>query len=148
MALRGLGVIPVLVAANDLVASIVSVPGLSMQPTLGGEQEAAGERVLVVKNFGRSKLQRHDVVTFTSPTTQSTAIARLKHFDGELAKLSLQKAGRGFGRLVHVPPGKCWVESDNHDAHHDSRDFGPIPAALLEGKVVAVVWPPSRARWI
>jgi hypothetical protein len=30
----------------------------------------------------------------------------------------------------------------------DSRDFGPLPVALVRGSPIAVVWPPSRARWL
>ena len=144
MALRGLGLLPVLVATNDLIASIVSVDASKR----GDETSPVAERVLVLRNFGRSKWQRNDVVAFSSPTRPSSCVARLKHFDGEMAKFNY--GGTAFGRLVAVPPGRCWLETDEARSPetHDSRAFGPIPMALLEGKVVAVVWPPSRARWV
>lgn len=43
--------------------------------------------------------------------------------------------------MVQVPEGHCWVVGDNLDASRDSRHFGPLPLALVRGKVVARVWP-------
>jgi inner membrane protease subunit 1 len=37
-----------------------------------------------------------------------------------------------------VPQGHCWVCGDNLPASRDSRIYGPLPMALIRGKVVAV----------
>lgn len=44
-----------------------------------------------------------------------------------------------------VPPGHVWVVGDNAAASIDCRYYGPVPAALLTGKVVCRIWPPSSA---
>ena len=31
---------------------------------------------------------------------------------------------------------------------YDSKLFGPLPRGLVEGLVVAVIWPPERRRWL
>jgi inner membrane protease subunit 2 len=46
--------------------------------------------------------------------------------------------------FVQVPKGHCWVEGDNAEVSLDSKSFGPIPLALLKGRVTNVIWPPSR----
>ena len=45
---------------------------------------------------------------------------------------------------VRVPAGAVLVLGDNRANSLDSRAFGPIRADELQGRVVAVVWPPTR----
>ena len=41
--------------------------------------------------------------------------------------------------------GRCWVEGDSAAAAScDSRAFGPVPLALIQGGAVRVCWPPQR----
>lgn len=49
---------------------------------------------------------------------------------------------QGYARL---PKGRCWIEGDNPAASRDSATaYGPVPLALIEGRALAVIWPPSR----
>lgn len=43
-----------------------------------------------------------------------------------------------------VPEGYVWVMGDNRGASLDSRLLGPIPVARVEGRAVALLWPPVR----
>ena len=43
--------------------------------------------------------------------------------------------------LLVVPDGHIWVEGDNSTNSSDSRHYGPVPAALVMGKVLIRVWP-------
>ena len=38
---------------------------------------------------------------------------------------------------IRVPRGKVWVEGDNPANSRDSRTYGPIPLALVYGRVLA-----------
>jgi len=49
---------------------------------------------------------------------------------------------------IRVPSGHLWLEGDNPDNSTDSRTYGPVPAALVRGTVVAKLWPPGRSRRI
>jgi inner membrane protease subunit 2 len=40
------------------------------------------------------------------------------------------------------------VEGDCLERSSDSNSFGAVPLALVYGRVVAVVWPPSRWGWV
>ena len=50
--------------------------------------------------------------------------------------------------LQQVPLGHCWVLGDNLPESRDSRMYGPIPLALIKGKVIARVYPWSDIGWI
>ncbi|KDD74837.1 hypothetical protein H632_c1042p1 [Helicosporidium sp. ATCC 50920] len=39
-------------------------------------------------------------------------------------------------------------DGDNFYNSLDSRSYGPVPLALVKGRVCAKIWPPWRARWI
>ena len=40
---------------------------------------------------------------------------------------------------MQVPPGYVWLQGDNYINSTDSRHYGPVPYALLQGKVVLKV---------
>ena len=49
--------------------------------------------------------------------------------------------GKGKGMMVQVPQGHCWVAGDNQRWSRDSRMYGPLPLALVKGKVTHRVQP-------
>ena len=53
-----------------------------------------------------------------------------------------------FLKINQIPEGHCWIAGDNAPASRDSRDYGPIPLALVKGKVIARIWPPNQFKWI
>ncbi|GMF41816.1 unnamed protein product [Phytophthora fragariaefolia] len=136
--------LPVGVAVNALGVSLASVKGRSMQPALndGLTQDAVRDRVLLDK-FSvqmRHRYRRGDVVVLESPEAAGQyLIKRLVALEGDLVT-------DRSGRHRSVPVGKCWVEGDNPTFSDDSDSFGPVPLALIDSRVVAVVWPPSEMK--
>ncbi|KAI3323281.1 LexA/Signal peptidase [Xylariaceae sp. AK1471] len=53
--------------------------------------------------------------------------------------VGVDRVGRGVGseNMIQVPKGHCYIVGDNLPWSRDSRDFGPIPLALIRGKVIA-----------
>lgn len=47
-----------------------------------------------------------------------------------------------------IPKGHCWIVGDNLGVSRDSRHFGPLPIALIQGKVIAKVLPWAEREWI
>jgi signal peptidase I len=43
--------------------------------------------------------------------------------------------------LCTIPDGYIWLEGDNALNSSDSRHYGPVPASLIVGRVVARIWP-------
>lgn len=138
--------LPVGVAVNALGVSLASVKGRSMQPALndGLSQDAVRDRVLLDK-FSvqiRHRYRRGDVVVLASPEAVGQyLIKRLVGLEGDLVT-------DRDGKTRMIPPGKCWVEGDNPTFSVDSDDFGPVPLALIDARVVAVVWPPSQVKLV
>jgi len=46
-------------------------------------------------------------------------------------------------RAGKVPPHHVWLQGDNTHNSNDSRAYGPVPEALIHGRVFFRVWPPS-----
>ncbi|KAG9145656.1 hypothetical protein Leryth_018704 [Lithospermum erythrorhizon] len=46
-----------------------------------------------------------------------------------------------FNFISVVPKGHIWIEGDNKYNSSDSRNFGPVPYGLLEGRLFWKVWP-------
>uniref|UniRef100_A0A671T3V3 Mitochondrial inner membrane protease subunit 1-like n=1 Tax=Sinocyclocheilus anshuiensis TaxID=1608454 RepID=A0A671T3V3_9TELE len=47
-----------------------------------------------------------------------------------------------IGKFVSVPRGHVWLEGDSLQNSTDSRSYGPIPYALIRGRVCLKLWPP------
>ncbi|KAI9919566.1 hypothetical protein PsorP6_017502 [Peronosclerospora sorghi] len=136
--------VPLGVTVNALGISLASVKGRSMQPALndGLTQDAVRDRVLLDK-FSvqmRHRYRRGDVVVLESPEMPGHyLIKRLVGLEGDLVT---DRSGRHF----LVPRGKCWVEGDNPTFSDDSDSFGPVPLALIDSRVLAVVWPLNQMK--
>ena len=47
-----------------------------------------------------------------------------------------------------MPQGHVWVVGDNMKDSLDSRHWGPLPMALIKGKVIAKMFPWNERKWI
>jgi nickel-type superoxide dismutase maturation protease len=94
----------------------VEVQGASMAPTL---QE--GDRLVAL---GRLRGRPGDIVAVRDPRVPSRLL--VKRVNGVEVDRSLRVSG------------------DNPHASTDSRTFGPVPPALVVGRVVWRYWPPPR----
>ena len=162
--------VPVAITLNDLVCGVTWVEGSSMEPALnasrnnsGGTRRGGPELVLLDKASVRLQgLQRGDVVLSIAPDDPArVTVKRLIALEGDWLRDTR-------GKMVHVPRGRCWLEGDNRDGldvdlrdevdlddavqatargvsdMRDSNHFGPVPVAMLQSRVVTVLWPPSR----
>lgn len=133
---------PVVIAFNGVIGSVAVVKGRSMQPTLNPEDSRFRDRVILdkasVQLFHRYK--RGQVVVLSSPEEKDTyLIKRLIGIEGDWV---LDRKGQ----YVHLPRGMCWIEGDApaHQSQDSDTVYGPVPLALIQARVVGVVWPPHR----
>ncbi|KAJ1475910.1 peptidase S24/S26A/S26B/S26C [Baffinella frigidus] len=144
--------LPVVLVANDCVVSVAKVEGRSMQPTLNPDEQGPRDRSarasppirdrVLIDKFSYSCLReykRGDVCLLRSPRDPDAwIIKRLVALEGDTVRTHSQE-------FVHVPQGRCWMEGDNQECSDDSeRTLGAVPLALVEGRVLSVIWPPWR----
>jgi signal peptidase I len=146
-------------AARAWVVEPLRIPTSSMAPTL-----APGEHVVVEKVTGYlGRWSRGDLVVLTSPRGGQLLLKRLVGLGGDRVEIRdglLLVNNKGveepyvdhstvdsvFYGPVAVPEGEALLLGDNRATSEDSRHFGTVPVDELEGKVVAVVWPPASTR--
>jgi signal peptidase I len=144
------------VLLRAFVVQTFFVPTGSMIPTL-----QKGDRILVQK-LGYS-LQRGAIVVFAhpkrdlEPPLDEDLVKRIIGLPGEtiwskgntvfidgkpLAEPWLPK-GTLLGppvRRQRIPTGEYFMMGDNRTDSYDSRDWGPIPANTIVGRVFLIVW--------
>ena len=111
--------------------------GPSMLPTL----HQAGDIVLVEHITPLlGGIQVGDVVVAQSPTKVGQIVCkRVAGLPGDRVKCKLHSYSKA--KILTVPPGRVWLEGDNAKNSTDSRHYGPVPAALVTGRVFMRLWP-------
>ncbi|KAK9481034.1 peptidase S24/S26A/S26B/S26C [Lipomyces japonicus] len=126
--------------------------GLSMMPTIN----LFGDNVFVDKlnyRYGRNA-KIGDVVVAIKPTEDNVRICkRIAGLPGDIIFCNRPSSytpegddavvNQRTGQYFQVPEGHVWLLGDNLFASADSREYGPIPMALILGQVkFAIHWAP------
>ena len=110
-----------------------------MLPTISAEGELVLDNKFVCRVFPE-RLSRGDIVTFVSPLDpQRVVCKRILGLPGDT--ICVDPTGEKAPSTEHVivPAGHFWVGGDNAAWSRDSRDYGPVPMALMKGRLVAKV---------
>lgn len=118
------------------------IDGPSMFPTFTGR----GEWVLVETLPGLAdRVKLGDIVIASRPIAPNeNIIKRVTALQGQEVKV--YRRGDLSPLVVRVPPGHIWLEGDNLIVSRDSREYGPLPLALVRGRAVAQFWP--EVKWL
>ncbi|GJQ09605.1 hypothetical protein GpartN1_g1396.t1 [Galdieria partita] len=118
--------------------------GPSMEPTLN----AQGDIVIFEHISPRwGTLQPGDVVVAKSPSNPHSYICKRVKVVGD--KPFSSRFWKYRQRTPqYVPRGYIWLQGDNADNSTDSREYGPVPEALIVGRVFLRIWPMSQIEWI
>ncbi|KAK8189376.1 peptidase S24/S26A/S26B/S26C [Phyllosticta capitalensis] len=125
--------------------------GFTIRPTAGASMvpnlPTFGTAVLISKQHRRGRnIEVGDLVSFDHPMKLGeSAIKRVIGMPGDFVLRDTPEKGDGI--MLQVPEGHMWVAGDNQSASRDSRMFGPIPLALVRGKVLAQVYPFKDSHW-
>lgn len=134
--------------------------GISMVPTIPQPRTGA-PMILVSRLYRRGRdVKVGDIVIFTHPIQPETMGAKRivgmpgdlvcvvspgknddDEGDGEVVKSEIRE------EMIEVPEGHCWVVGDNMEWSRDSRLFGPLPLALVKGKILGLWLPWSTWKW-
>jgi len=143
--------------------------GFSMLPTIGHDGTWVIVSPLyywsIFKSFRRPP-ERGDVVFAINPIDpRFTVCKRVVGLEGDLVEIEVRRGGkrkwidedaddddevmrsldpmvarrRGEEKWVKVPKGHVWLAGDNMANSTDSRTYGPVPHAMIKGKVIARV---------
>lgn len=173
---RGLAVAGLLLLVWHGGFDAAEVVSGSMAPTLQGDGAGNAENDWIVYETVSTRLAaptRHSLVVFRSEdgvmiVKRVTGLEgeRLRLVDGRLQvdgalpagapDLRYLRAGHlrpspedpSGGRDYVVPEDAVFLLGDDSKDSWDSRYFGGVPVRRLQGRALAVVWPPARWRWL
>ncbi|TDH66581.1 uncharacterized protein CCR75_008832 [Bremia lactucae] len=116
----------------------IKCSGPSMLPTLNQNGD-----ILLLDKFSPKlwKLQPGEVVIAKSVSDpRRTVCKRIIADEGETVCVRTRLSSSEV-EFHKIPKGHVWLEGDNKHDSHDSRYYGPVPRALLEGRVLMRIWP-------
>ncbi|KAF2180960.1 LexA/Signal peptidase, partial [Zopfia rhizophila CBS 207.26] len=130
--------------------TITSTRGISMMPTIPHSYNS--NPVILISSLHRhgKGIQVGDIISFSHPILPNMyAAKRVIGMPGDYVSVVTpgkrepddEDASEVREMMVQVPEGHCWVAGDNLDWSRDSRMFGPLPLALVRGKVVRMLGP-------
>lgn len=89
-----------------------------------------------------------DVVVVQHPDREGTVCKRVLGLPGDfvIKPPAMMRRNRNRGPnyqpgLLVIPDGHIWIEGDNSMNSADSRNYGPVPAALIVGRGLCRIWP-------
>ncbi|KAI9221425.1 peptidase S24/S26A/S26B/S26C [Blastocladiella britannica] len=128
---------------NSYVAEVTMCMGPSMLPTFN----MMGDFVLIDKATPRLwPVTLGDVVVATSLTSPDRIVCkRITGMENDLICVD-PSVPINQREYLRVPRGHVWLSGDNMSNSTDSRNYGPVPMALVKGKVTARIWP--EPKWI
>lgn len=85
-------------------------------------------------------LDRGNLVTAVSPLDPShQVLKRIIGLPGDTVCVDPSGERGRVEEWCKVPPGHVWLAGDNTSNSTDSRDYGPVPIAMIRGRVLAKV---------
>ncbi|OKP10732.1 Mitochondrial inner membrane protease subunit 1 [Penicillium subrubescens] len=148
LAYTGAGVFCACTWVWEHLVTIQSSEGPSMYPTFNPR----GDWLLIARRHANGKgIQVGDVVRFNHPNMLGAhAAKRVLGLPGDfVCRDPPYSTGAGTQPdMIQVPEGHVFLVGDNLPWSRDSRNFGPVPLGLINGKIVARVWPPSKMEWV
>ncbi|KAJ5697530.1 Peptidase S26A signal peptidase I [Penicillium malachiteum] len=148
VAIKSASVFCATVLVWEHVVTIQLSEGPSMYPTFNPR----GDWLLISRMHRHGKgIEVGDVVRFNHPSFVGVHGAkRVIGLPGDFVCRD-QAYSTGVGEqpdMIQVPEGHAFVVGDNLPWSRDSRNFGPLPLGLINGKIIARIWPPSKMEWV
>ena len=134
---------------HEYGVDVTTCVGPSMQPTFND----VGDVVIMERLTPHlHRYTRGDVVIAKSPTNANqTVCKRIRALEGDMVTVPSDLAALMGGTADHkirIPKGHVWLEGDNSLNSTDSRYYGPIPSALITGRVMLKIWPPLESGFV
>lgn len=113
--------------------------GPSMLPTLAASGEVVVEDRLSLR-LNPASLARGDLIVVRSPIDPTAIVCkRVIGLPGDVVCVDPTGLKAPSTEHVLVTKGHVWICGDNMTHSRDSRDYGPVPIALIRSKLFARV---------
>lgn len=110
-----------------------------MLPTFATSGEIILEDRFSIR-YLNAPLVRGDLLVVESPIQRGQMVCkRLLGLPGDVVCVDPTGERAPSTEHVKVPEGHVWISGDNAAWSRDSRDYGPVPIALVKGRIVARV---------
>ncbi|KAL0039196.1 hypothetical protein WJX77_011118 [Trebouxia sp. C0004] len=124
---------------------LTACTGPSMFPTLNSRGD-----LILLEHFSifAKIIKVGDVVTaYSVQNPRHIVCKRVIGLEGDTINVPWSSTN-GPARKVKVPAGHVWLQGDNTLNSTDSRHYGPVPYALVNGKAFLKIWPLKEAGWV
>jgi inner membrane protease subunit 1 len=150
---------------TEHIAAPIPCGGFSMVPTLNYTDDVM---LITPIPYWRRRPARGEMVVYRKPTdTRVVVLKRIIAVEGDVVEVDPRRGDGslppnpnaapnaskdkppasilynddrwGEGKYIRVPKGHVWCVGDNLTNSSDSRDYGPVPVALIKGMAVARV---------
>ncbi|XP_012682421.1 mitochondrial inner membrane protease subunit 1 [Clupea harengus] len=122
--------------AFEYIGELVSCTGPSMEPTITSNDIIFSERL----SRHLYRIEKGDIIIAKSPSDPKMNVCkRVIGLEGD--KVCTSSPSDIFKTHTYVPKGHVWLEGDNLRNSTDSRSYGPVPYALIRGRVCLKLWP-------
>ncbi|XP_033972964.1 mitochondrial inner membrane protease subunit 1 isoform X2 [Trematomus bernacchii] len=101
--------------------------------------EYIGEFVLCSGPSMEPTIVNHDIVFSERMSPRLCKIQKVIGLEGD--KVCTSSPSDLLKAHTYVPNGHVWLEGDNLKNSTDSRIYGPIPYALIRGRICLKLWP-------
>jgi inner membrane protease subunit 1 len=110
-----------------------------MLPTFEPTGEIAIESI-ISHRLAPQSLARGELISLKSPINPNRIICkRVIGLPGDTICVDPTGLKASTTEHVFIPKGHIWIAGDNTSCSTDSRDYGPVSAALIRGRIVARV---------
>ena len=118
----------------DNLVQLRLAQGPSMIPTLDNKNN------IILIDMLSPRLQayrRGDIVMSKSMVEPDWSVCkRIIAMPGDIVCANPTESEESARKFVKVPRNCVWLQGDNLDQSRDSRNYGPVPIPMLQGKVI------------
>lgn len=88
------------------------------------------------------KIKTGDIVLVRSPEVPMKSVSkRVRAMEGDEVTYLIDLQNSDIQNTIVVPKGHVWIEGDNTYDSRDSKNFGPVPYGLIQGRIFWRIWP-------
>ncbi|XP_050369649.1 uncharacterized protein LOC126787792 isoform X2 [Argentina anserina] len=126
--------------ADSYLIRCTLAEGPSMLPTFN----SSGDVILTERVSHRlGRIVPGDVVIIRAPyDPKKMVVKRVLALEGGKVSFTDPQQHQIQHTNIVVPKGHVWIQGDNTYLSRDSREYGPVPYGLIQGRVFFRAWPP------